>query len=111
VKAPGIEPHPHALLKGFDSDRSQGSLDSIITREPKRPHFTTRGLLDYIVQLIVCEDEAFRLIDQGTFRQMLKYCRPNLTDKDIPHRNTVQAEIMHRAHVTEENVRKTVKVR
>lgn len=26
--------------------------------EPKRPPFTTRGLLDYIVELIVCEDEA-----------------------------------------------------
>ena len=42
---------------------------------------------------------------------MLKYCRPNLMDKDIPHRNTVRAEIMRWAHVTEENIRKTVKVR
>ena len=57
-EALGIEPHPCALLKGFDSDRSQGSLDSIVTREPKRPHFTMRGLMDYIVQLIVCKDEV-----------------------------------------------------
>lgn len=42
---------------------------------------------------------------------MLKYCCPNLMDKDIPHCNTVRVEIMHWAHVAEENIRKTVKVR
>jgi hypothetical protein len=36
----------------------QSSLDSIISREPKPPPFTAQGLLDYIVELIVCEDEV-----------------------------------------------------
>ena len=36
----------------------QSSLDSIVSREPKKPPFTKRGLLDYIIQLIVCEDEV-----------------------------------------------------
>jgi hypothetical protein len=33
-------------------------LDSIISHEPKPPLFTAQGLLDYIVELIVCEDEV-----------------------------------------------------
>jgi hypothetical protein len=33
-------------------------LDSIISREAKPPPFTAQGLLDYIVELIVCEDEV-----------------------------------------------------
>jgi hypothetical protein len=58
-EALGIEPHPRALQRVSDSDRSfQSSLDSIVTREPRRPPFTTRGLMDFIVQLIVCEDEV-----------------------------------------------------
>ena len=60
----------------------------------------------YIANLI----KAFPLIDQGTFHQLLKYCCPNLTDKDIPRHKTVRAEIMCQASVAEENVRKTVKV-
>jgi hypothetical protein len=58
----GIDPHPRALQRTADStDRLlQSSLDSIVTREPRRPPFTTRGLLDFIVQLIVCEDEVRR---------------------------------------------------
>ena len=37
-------------------------MDSIVSHEPKQPPFTTRGLLDYIVELIVCEDEVCLLM-------------------------------------------------
>ena len=33
-------------------------LDSMVTREPKQPPFTTAGLLDHIVEMIVAEDEV-----------------------------------------------------
>ena len=36
----------------------QSNLDGVVTREPKQPPFTTAGLLDYIVELVVCEDEV-----------------------------------------------------
>jgi hypothetical protein len=36
----------------------QSSLDSIVSVEPRRPPFTTQGLLDYVVELVVCEDEV-----------------------------------------------------
>lgn len=36
----------------------QGSLDGIVTRKSRPPTFSTAGLLDYIIELIVQEDEV-----------------------------------------------------
>jgi hypothetical protein len=36
----------------------QSSLDSIVTRQSQAPTFSTAGLLDYIIELIVEEDEV-----------------------------------------------------
>ena len=36
----------------------QGSLDDIVTRQPRAPPFSTTGLLDYLVELVVCEDKV-----------------------------------------------------
>ena len=30
----------------------------MVTREPKQPPFTTAGLLDYIIEMIVSEDKV-----------------------------------------------------
>jgi hypothetical protein len=40
------------------STHEQTTLDGTFTRQPKVPAFTTDGLLDYIVELIVCEDKV-----------------------------------------------------
>ena len=37
---------------------SQGSLDNIVTRQPCMPPFSTDGLVDYLIKLIVCEDKV-----------------------------------------------------
>ena len=49
--------------------------------------------------------QAFRLIERGGFRCLLKFCRPSLSERDIPHRHTLRAEILRRAHIAEERVR------
>lgn len=36
----------------------QGTLDSSVIVQPHVPPFTTVGLLDYIVELVVCKDEV-----------------------------------------------------
>ena len=36
----------------------QGTLDGAVVAQPRVPPFTTAGLLDYIVELVVCEDEV-----------------------------------------------------
>ena len=37
---------------------AQTTLDDAITRHPRPPAFTTDGLLDYIIELVVSEDEV-----------------------------------------------------
>lgn len=49
------------------------------------------------------------MIDRGPFRHLLKFCRPALSDKDIPHRHTLRAEIIHRAQIAEGKVRQNMK--
>ena len=105
---------------------SQTSLDSIITREVKSPAFTNAGLMDHIVELIIREDEvsndctillyvslippqAFCLVDHDSFRLLLRFCRPSLSERDIPHRQTLRAEILRRAGIVEGRVRETLK--
>ena len=34
------------------------SLEGIVTREPRALAFTNAGLLDFIIELIICEDEV-----------------------------------------------------
>jgi hypothetical protein len=37
---------------------TQTSLMGVVTREPKGPVFTNVGLLNYTIELIICEDEV-----------------------------------------------------
>ena len=108
----------------------QSSLDDVIIHEPKQLLFTTAGLMDHLIELIVCEDEvgflfnriknpycysgsptskAFHLVDQGTFHHLLRFCHPSLMEKDIPHRKTVRAEILQHASLSEERVHEKLK--
>lgn len=82
--------------------------------------------MDYIIELIIREDEvghdrrapmytslispqAFCLVDRGSFRRLLKFCRPSLSECDIPHRQTLRAEILQRAGIVEGRVRENLK--
>ena len=49
----------HALPKDDGKSLSQqGTLDGSVIVQPRVPPFTTIGLLDYIVELVVCEDKV-----------------------------------------------------
>ena len=52
--------------------------------------------------------QAFLLVESDSFRRLLSFCRPSLSDSDIPQRRTIRAEILHRAHVAEGRVRETM---
>ncbi|KAG1818653.1 uncharacterized protein BJ212DRAFT_1497582 [Suillus subaureus] len=80
----GIMMHPHAIPPGKDLAVMQMTLDASLVLRP--PAFTKDGLLEYIMELIVTEDEAIQLIDKPAFRCLLQYACPSLTNKDIPHR-------------------------
>ena len=81
--------------------------------------------MDYIIELVIREDEvsnslffiitliwlpqAFCLVDSGSFRQLLKFCRPSLSERDIPHRHALRTEILRRAEIAERRVRENLK--
>ncbi|KAH9035215.1 hypothetical protein EDB85DRAFT_1889441 [Lactarius pseudohatsudake] len=61
----GIEPNHRALFRtpaDSGDGLSQTSLDGIVTHEPKVPVFTRTGLIDHIVEVVVCEDEVSEIM-------------------------------------------------
>jgi hypothetical protein len=48
--------------------------------------------------------QAFHLVDRGSFRRLLKFCWPSLSERDILHRQTIRKEILRRAHIAEGRV-------
>jgi hypothetical protein len=88
------------------SSQHQQTLDASLA--PKVPQFTKAGLMDYIVELIVSEDEAFQLVDKGPFRRLLQYLRPSLSDNDIPHRTKTRQEILDRTSFAIERIKKAL---
>ncbi|KAG1901096.1 uncharacterized protein F5891DRAFT_1187795 [Suillus fuscotomentosus] len=83
-EAAGITMHPRAVPTGEAQCLSrQSTLNSNLI--PKPPMFSKAGLLKYIMELIVTEDEALQLIDKPVFRRLLSYVRPALVEGDIPH--------------------------
>ena len=61
-------------------------------------------LLNYIIK-------AFQLIGKGPFRRVLTYFRPSLSDKDIPHHQTLRNEIINKANLSEARLKELLKVR
>ncbi|KAG1883996.1 hypothetical protein F4604DRAFT_1677163 [Suillus subluteus] len=103
--AAGITMHFHAIPPGEDvtMTQSQSTLDGKLVCKP--PAFTKEGLLEYIMELIVMEDEAIQLIDKPAFRRLLQYARPSLTEKDISHRTKLTDTIKSRAMTVVENIK------
>jgi hypothetical protein len=58
---------------------------------------------------LIFSPQAFCLVDSGSFRRLMKFCHPSLTERDIPHRHAVHAEIFRRAEIAEGRVRETLK--
>jgi hypothetical protein len=48
--------------------------------------------------------QAFYLVERSSFRQLLKFCWPSISERDILHRHTLRVEILRRADVAEEMV-------
>ena len=74
--------------------KRQLTLDVSIEVQPHMPAFTTQGLLDYVIELVVLEDKALQLIDKGSFCCLLTSLRPTLSERDVPHCNKLCKEIL-----------------
>jgi len=49
------------------------------------------------------------LVDRGGFRWLLKYCRPSISDKDIPNCNKLHAEILAHVHIAKDKICQNLK--
>ncbi|KAF5371935.1 hypothetical protein D9757_011488 [Collybiopsis confluens] len=98
--------HPAALPSTSEESISrQSTLDSVVTYSPRLPEFSTAGLLDYCVELVV----AFRLVDTSPFRQLLQFSRgPSLKDKDIPSSAVLRKEVLQRANLAIEKIKQAI---
>ncbi|THU77940.1 hypothetical protein K435DRAFT_877197 [Dendrothele bispora CBS 962.96] len=85
-----------AVPKGSNELSRQSTLDNVIVRRPN-VEFSVAGLIDYMIQMIVLEDKAIRLVTRPSFQRLLQFCRPSLRDKDFVSDRTLQTEILKRA--------------
>ena len=99
----------NVVLMAFSS--RQTTLDGSIDRQPRPPTFTTQGMLDHVVELVISQDEAFELVDRSPFCHLLMYLRPSLSEKDIPHHTKLRKEIGEHAQQAEVMVKAALQVR
>ena len=92
------------------TSQHQTMLDGSITYQPCVLPFSSKGLIDYLVQLIVTEDEAFLLLDKPAFHDLLIYLCPALNDRDIPHCTKIHEETLECAVQDESNVKVALQV-
>jgi hypothetical protein len=52
----GIPMHHHAISNDDSSLSRQNTLDGTITRQSRVPPFSSSGLLDYMLKVVVCID-------------------------------------------------------
>jgi hypothetical protein len=87
-------------------------LDGLVVQQPRAPPFTTLGLRDFIVEMIVTQDEvcflfsvhvnfnthykheALSLVEKPSFGRLMKYLRPSLTDSEIPGATTIRTHML-----------------
>jgi hypothetical protein len=89
----------------------QATLDGMVTSQPHMAPFSTQGLIDHVVELIVSEDNAFLLLDKPMFRQLLHYLRPALPMKDILHRTRIHEEVLAHAGQAKAKLKAMLQVR
>lgn len=57
-----IKINPRCIPKGKDDPLLQTTLDKSVVPQPRIPQFTSSGLLDYLVELVVSEDDVCSLL-------------------------------------------------
>ncbi|KAI5115818.1 hypothetical protein M0805_002070 [Coniferiporia weirii] len=91
----GIPLHEHCKPKDSYLD-TQMTLDNHIVIQPKQKPWSHEGLLAYMVQWVVCNDQSAHVVDKHMFRDILKFQRPLTMDQDVFHHQTVLDSIYAR---------------
>jgi len=75
---------------------------------PKMKYVTYMCFADVFVLISL---QAFQLVDKPSFRRLLQYLRPSLSERDIPHRTKIHDEILDRSKLGLSRVLETIEVR
>jgi hypothetical protein len=62
--------------------RSQTTLDALLIKPP--PRITTEGVLEYLGEFVVSDNQSFNLVSNGGFRRFVHYVAPTLKDRQLP---------------------------
>src|ERR1700722_15772177 len=81
----------------WPSSQRQASLDNTIIWQSHVPPFSTQGLVDHLVKLVVSQDYTIQLVDKDVFCCLLMYIHPSLQDKDMLHHTKLCMEIIEQA--------------
>ena len=79
------------------TSQCQTTLDETFATQQRVASFSTRGLINHLVELIITEDEAFQLLDRPTFWQLLNYLCSTLPNGDIPHCTKIHNKVLAHA--------------
>jgi hypothetical protein len=64
----------------------------------------------YLIYItLILSLQAFCLVEWNSFHQLLKFCQPSISEKDILHHHTLCAEILRCADIAKEMVRNNLK--
>ncbi|KAG6883693.1 hypothetical protein C0992_008116, partial [Termitomyces sp. T32_za158] len=97
----GITPHSRACPE-VEHHSHQETLNDYVKSMPK---WTVEGLRGMIVNLVVDNFSAIRLVDKASFRDLLIYQRPSTKESEIPHRTTISDEIMYKANIVQDRLK------
>jgi hypothetical protein len=89
----------------------QTTLDGVVMSQPHAAPFSTQGLINHIVELVVSEDNMFYLLDKPAFCQLIHYLRPTLSPKEIPHRTKIHEEILACTAQAKSKLKATLQIR
>ncbi|KAF5336641.1 hypothetical protein D9758_015942 [Tetrapyrgos nigripes] len=92
----GVSMNATAIPASSNDLSRRTMLDSVVVKQPT-VEFSTAGLRDYIVELVVLEDKALRFVTRPSFQHLLQFCRPAIRDKDFICDMTLWTEILQRA--------------
>ncbi|KIJ26622.1 hypothetical protein M422DRAFT_782492 [Sphaerobolus stellatus SS14] len=84
----GIQPHARCIPK--DKKEKVVVPDPTLEQfgfnpEDRHPPFSKDNLLDYIIKLVVEDDQAFELVEKKPFRALIRFLQPTTKELEIPH--------------------------
>ncbi|CAK5277162.1 unnamed protein product [Mycena citricolor] len=97
--------HHRAFPKDYNVEASGEKQTTLDAFAAPIPAFTKEGLTDHIIEFV-----AIRVVNEQPFRQIIKFCRPHLADKDIPHRTKITNEIYKKWDAVIEHIKSTLLV-